>query len=94
MLDKSLYVCDDYHLMIYETEEKATLDAAVPATCPQLDVDAAYWSKRLKCKVTYSNPKEPIFVISEHVDCWHVIIGEKIGWINYRSWTGIRKLTK
>jgi hypothetical protein len=53
---------------------------------------AQLWSQELNMKVTYSNPKEPIFVIEKKGKQWHVIIGEKIGWIVAEEFLEIQPL--
>jgi len=53
-----------------------------------------YWTKRLGgTKVIYSNPKEPIFVVSREDKYWNVIIGEKIGWIIAEEWLELKEIT-
>lgn len=52
-----------------------------------------HWSEKLKSKVLYSNPREPIFVIKKEEErFWNVIIGEKIGWIIVQNWLEIKEL--
>ena len=53
---------------------------------------AEYWSKRLNSRVLFSNPNEPIFLIKKEDKYWHVIIGERVGWIIAEDWIGIKEL--
>lgn len=55
-------------------------------------VTADFWSQYLKSKVIFSLPKEPIYVISKDHHYWHVIIGNKFGWIIVRDWLQIKQL--
>lgn len=53
---------------------------------------ARYWEHKLKSKVVFCLPKEPIFVIEKQNIHWHVIIGNKIGWIEAANWLELKEL--
>jgi len=102
-----IFICADYYLLIYEIKEKIdsrTVDACVNAfeddDCIHTQgadsafIIADYWTKKLNCKVTFSNPSEPIFVIKKCDKFWNVLIGEKIGWIIVEDWLTIKKLNE
>jgi hypothetical protein len=65
-----------------------------------------YWRNRTNGIVHGTKPNEPIFLIEETVEefkhqtdtivakFWHVIIGDKVGWIIVQDWLEIKPLRK
>ena len=61
---------------------------------------AHMWTIELKSKVTYTTPNEPILLLSYITpesfdgDYWHVIVGERVGWIIAYGWLHMKLLEK
>ena len=83
MTNNPFYVCEKYYLLIYETKEDAS--PPNPGFSAISDHNRKYmsniFSKELMSTVACSIPGEPIFVVEKEDKYWHVIIGERIGWI-------------
>jgi len=99
MTNNQFFITDKVFIFIYETKEAATkataswAKAIAVANEPPL-IWIEYWSKRLNSRVTFSTPNEPIFVIKKDEDYWHVIIGERVGWIVSRGPLGLKEINK
>jgi len=108
MIPGKLYKCPKYFLLFYPSKDKAadSLRVAVAraarmgatavheaAIGPASSV-ADWWSRKLNCKVRYSEPNE-VFLCLEHEDEFaHVLFGEKQGWIINQDWLNIVGLKK
>lgn len=99
----NLYVCDDFYFFIYETQEKAkevrTHQRSIDDTLVSVQELAMWRETGLGSKVMFSTPGEPILFLEKGKttdygeECWHVLIGEKIGWIVLRPFIEFRNLT-
>jgi len=82
----SLYKVKKYFWLLYPTKETADADQAITAAAatPAAD-DAAYWSKRYNCEVTYF-PLDSIVVFLEEDGIYKKFLTTdgKIGW----TWFG------
>jgi len=56
------------------------------------ETEAAYWSKRLNCKVGYGKPEEVFMVLKQKDEFAHVLFGEKQGWIINKNWLEIKRI--
>jgi len=83
-MSDQFYISEKHQLPMFETKEHAkSVISQVPTHLFEYKVS--------KPKM-YSNANTPIFVISKSDDIWHVIIGEKIGWIVVRDWMNLKSL--
>ena len=88
-----LYSCSGYFLLLYLDKETASAGtAAAESTEPHLAV-VAYWSKRLKKPVSYSEPKTPLLVLSVDKKYVEVLAGDRKGWIINEGWLEIKEIT-
>jgi len=108
MIPGKLYKCPKNYLLVYPSKEKAAAatersdpTAAVPAAKMVALVhqrratalaEAAFWSKRLNCKVRYSEPEEVFMYLEQKDKFIHVLFGEKQGWIINKSWLEIERI--
>lgn len=95
MNNNPFYTCEEIQFLLFESVEKAmvarkhglkkgygyvgkeTFGNYYPVY-PTLD----YWSKITKSCVQISEPAKIIYQIKDDYEFWHVIIGDKVGWIN------------
>jgi hypothetical protein len=97
-MNNQFYMCEKYYIFIFDTKYNAIVtskNSAGGSATPRAAIHAAaYWSKELNSRVTYSDPGEPIFVLKKDGEFWNVIVGEKIGWIVVVNWMKIKQLEK
>lgn len=94
--NNTFFVCEDYYLFLFETENGAR-DADLLGYFPDkkliekgLSNSVAWWSTELKEKVTRANPGELVYLLDRIDKWWHVIIGERIGWIIAEDWLSFK----
>ena len=78
----SLYKVKKYFWLLYPTKETADADQAITAAdaTPAAD-DAAYWSKRFKCEVTYFSLDSYIVFLEEDGKLKKVLTSDGlVGW--------------
>jgi hypothetical protein len=83
--NSEFYICDVY-LLLYETKAKAVIGEGGPYTAHLTE----YCTSRYK----YAEKNTPIFVVKKYGKYWHVIAGERIGWIIAEEWLGIKQLKR
>jgi hypothetical protein len=96
---KSVYTCEKYGFLLFGTKEMAS-EAASGDDNPILYIEsrsdavvfASLWSKRLRTKVHVLLPKDIILVLSKERELWHVLAGEKTGWIIVPQWTQLKEI--
>ena len=99
----NLYVCNDYRLFVFETK----IDAYINSYCgtiyigyTQAEEECEYRSRHLGGnKVTYMEAGEPILLINKDVEAktfelWHVLVGERVGWIVVQERTKVISLER
>jgi len=95
-----LYKCSDHYiLMIYPTREKAqALTEFERDNCSSLGSarSAGYWSKKLGCSVSYSEPNEIFVFLKEEIikgeRYINVLFGDKQGWIICKNWLRFERM--
>ena len=98
----NLYKCPEYYLLVYPTLEKAVADGRAPGSV-SAGGDAAgaaywanHWSKKLNCKVRYSNPEDPMLFLEEtKIDqerFLRFLLPGFEGWIVWREWLKIEEV--
>ena len=98
-----LFICNDYHIFLYSTFDVAVQQIA----CGNINVVAeetmlaareqtAWWTIYTQELVTFTRPDWPIFLVEKtefnNPDFWHVISGERSGWIIFKKWLNIKPL--
>jgi len=95
-MSSQFFVCDNHFIPIFSSLYEAKLAAS---RCYDQGVWIEYGEKFMQdmvsslklvghnSEVFYSKIEEPIFVVEEIETFWHVIIGEKIGYISINAYT-------
>jgi len=77
--------------LIYENRSSAMSGWAAKTNLSEGQRDAESWSRAIGAPVSYTNPEDMIYVfkientIHNYTNLWHVIVGNKIGWIIIRD---------
>lgn len=99
-----LYVCEQYHLLLYPDKKTAAAaagalgvvraqDAQLAAhTARHVAVGAAYWSKKFDKPVNYCNPPTLLLVLSVKEKYVEVLAGDQKGWIINEDWLEIKEI--
>lgn len=82
IMSNNLYVCKNINLLIFETKDLAVSawlrDAEAFHKLPNSD----FWEKILGGKIIgFISPNDVIMLLKKEDHYWHVISGEKVGWI-------------
>jgi len=97
MIPGKLYSCTDYCLLFYPTEETVASAARwsiqLPATAIAEATTADWWSRKLNCKVHYSEPGEVFMPLNTEDRVCLKILGANIqGWIVAKDWLEIERI--
>jgi len=90
------YICEKFGILIHEREEHALMGRLRGPSKWQIETFGEFERlsyEQKKCfafepdKVKCTKPGEPILLIEKgkNEQAWYVIIGDKIGWINYQK---------
>lgn len=96
---EKLYVCEQYHLMLYPDKETAVASRltlterarAASAFATGTAGEAAYWSDQLGKAVSYVDKNIPLLVLNDKKRYIKVLVGDKKGWIIYADWLELKE---
>ena len=81
----SLYTVKKYFWMLFPTKELVAPTHAANHLTPST-IDAAYWSKRLNCEITYFSPETLVVFLEEDGDYKKVLTSNgRIGWTRFNQ---------
>lgn len=75
-----LYVCEEYHLMLYPDPDTAADGASAVAAQDREQVSS------------YTEKNIPLLVLNSKDKCVEVLAGDKKGWIVCRHWLKIKEI--
>jgi hypothetical protein len=105
-MNNKLYIDEKQSLLIYETLEFCIRGAVHHVAVCSMTTNigrtdtAEYWSRVLGVKAKMVERNTPILLIEKYretvnqYELWHVIAGEKIGWILYGGLTKIKEMAQ
>ena len=91
-----LYVCEEYHLLLFPDQETADVRSALEAggrsALDAAAASAAYWSKRFGKPISYADKNIPLLVLNNKEEYVEVLVEDKKGWIIFKDWLNLKEI--